>query len=112
MGISNSLGNAFSLKCTVEARGTRETFTISWIYSAPRTTVSENCTSSSVSLWFNSLMASHAGIYECNASLTPTTGSESTSITLQCKFIISVLLLVIIAIIFSAHESDCLCEHK
>ena len=52
-----------------------------------QTFAAQNSTSVSQFLWFNSLTASHAGVYVCNASLAPTTGSEQTNITLQCKII-------------------------
>ena len=85
MGGDNYLGNAIGLNCTVEARGTRERFDISWVYSGSGTNIDQHSAPFSQFLWFNSLAASHAGIYICNASLAPTTGSEQTSITLQCK---------------------------
>ena len=82
----NYLGNAVSLTCRVESQGTHEQFEISWTYNNPmKRNVPKNSTNTSQSLWFDPLSASHAGIYVCNASLTPTTGSEQTNITLQCK---------------------------
>ena len=86
MGGDNYLGNATSLTCTVEAQGANASrFVIVWTYSHTKTNISKTSTNTSQSLWFDSLSASHAGIYVCNASLTPTTGSEQTNITLQCK---------------------------
>ena len=115
MGGDSYLSNAISLNCTVEAQGTHEQFDISWVYSGPGRNIAQDSTAFSQSLWFNSLTASHAGVYVCNASLIPTTGSEQINITLQCKTMIPVSILALrkpmIAIIFSVHEPECLCEH-
>ena len=87
MAANNSLGAATSLNCTVDARATKETFLIAW--TQERSSVSPINTRSSSTLWFDPLIASHAGIYICNASLDFTSGNEKMNLTIKCKLEIS-----------------------
>ena len=82
-----------------------EQFAISWIYSHIERNIPQNSTNTiSRSLWFASLRASHAGVYVCNASLAPTTGSEQTNITLQCKIMTSAYTCTVTLIFFCCYD--------
>ena len=83
MGVDNVVGGAINLNCTVNVQEFEEFFVISWIHDEPA--VHQSVKNSSNVLQLSPLMASHAGIYVCNASLDSVTGKERTNITMNCK---------------------------
>ena len=113
MGASK-VGVTTSLNCTVDVQATEEMFLISWKHE--KSSISLINTSSSSTLWFNPLIASHAGIYICNTSLDFTSGSERINLTIKCKLMIS-MSAVIMAIMAmfnncSGHGHEDISEHN
>ena len=82
---TSTAGSSYSLECSVTVNGSTATPTITWLDPMNSTVPSDmvSTTGSMSTLTFNSLSASHAGTYTCNATLGGATAAAMEEVTVQ-----------------------------